>query len=88
MSVLMIDGGTRVDVIRYTVSCLVSKNMSNLWEWNVITDTNIGNYHFPILCSINSEMHIQEGYTTERWSLEGFLGMSDKMRECYKAVFF
>lgn len=66
----MIDGGTRVDVIRYTVSCLVSKNMSNLWEWNVITDTNIGNYHFPILC------------------LEGILGMSDKMRECYKAVFF
>lgn len=62
MSVLMIEGGTRVDVIRYTVSCLVSKNMSNLWEWNVITDTNIGNYHFPILCSINSEMHIQEGY--------------------------
>lgn len=44
--------------------------MSNLWEWNVITDTNIGNYHFPILC------------------LEGILGMSDKMRECYKAVFF
>lgn len=41
--------------------------MSNLCEWNVITNTKIGSDHFPILCSINFDMHAQEEYTVERW---------------------
>lgn len=54
--------GTRVNVTRNSVSCidltLVSVNMSNLCEWNVKNDNNIGSDHFPILCSMNFDMYV------------------------------
>lgn len=61
----------RGNVTRNSVSCidltLVSVNMSNLCEWNVKNNTNIGSDHFPILCSMNFDMYVQEGYVIERW---------------------
>lgn len=62
---------TTVDIMRNRASCLnltlVSGNMSNLCEWNIITDSNLGGNHFPILCSINFYMHVHEGCTVKRW---------------------
>lgn len=52
--------GNRVNVTRNTVSCLdltlVSGNMSNICEWNVNNDTNIGIDHFLMLCSLNFDV--------------------------------
>lgn len=63
--------GTRVNVTRNTVSCLdltlVSGNMSNICEWNVKNDTNIGSDHFLILCSLNFDVYMQDEYVIERW---------------------
>jgi len=61
--------GTRVDVIRNSVSCLdlTLVNMSNICEWDIKNDTNIGSDHFPIICSMDFDMYIQEGYVIERW---------------------
>ncbi len=41
--------------------------MSNICEWNVKNDTNIGSDHFPILCSLNFDPYIQDEYVIERW---------------------
>ncbi len=63
--------GTRVNVTRNTVSCLdltlVSGNMSNICEWNVKNDTNIGSDHFLILCSLNFDVYMQDEYVIEKW---------------------
>lgn len=63
--------GTRVDVTRNSVSCLditlVSGNMSNLCEWNIMNDSNIGSDHYPILCSVNCSISPQKGSSTEIW---------------------
>lgn len=40
--------------------------MSNLCEWKVKNYTNIGNDHLLILCSMNFDMYVQEGYIIER----------------------
>lgn len=60
---------TTVDVTRNSVSCidltLLSGNMSNLCEWKVINDT--GSDHYMILCTINFELNVQEGYIIEKW---------------------
>ena len=63
--------GTRIDVRTNRTSCLdltiVSGKMSSLCEWNVMSDNNLGSDHFPIICSLNFELYVQEGYDIERW---------------------
>lgn len=48
--------------------------MSTLCEWNVKNNTNIGSDHFPILCSMNFDMYVQEGYVIERFVFLKLIG--------------
>ncbi len=47
-----------------TLSCidltLVSNNLANSCEWNINDSTSIRSDHFPIICSINVKIDIQE----------------------------
>lgn len=63
--------GTRIDIRTNTMSCidltLVSNNMANSCEWKVKESTSIGSDHFPILCSINIEIDLQERPNHKKW---------------------
>lgn len=51
--------GTRgVDSVSCLDLTLVSGNMSNVCEWNVKNDTNLGSDHLPILYSMNFYMYV------------------------------
>lgn len=78
--------GTRVDATRNLVSCLdlrlVSGNLSNSCEWKILNNINTGSDHYMILCTINFELHIQEGYRIERWCFSK--AEWEKFRVCCK----
>lgn len=63
--------GTRIDIRSNTLSCidltLVSNNMANSCDWNIIDSTSIGSDHFPIKCSINIEIDFQERPRHKKW---------------------
>ena len=66
--------GTRIDVFRNILSCidlkLVSRNIAFSCEWNVDDSSSIGIDHFPILCTIDINVHAQERYVIEKWCFE------------------
>lgn len=63
--------GTRIDIRSNTLSCidltLVSNNLANSCEWNIKDSTSIGSDHFPIICSLNVEIDIQERPRHKKW---------------------
>ena len=66
--------GTRIDVFRNILSCidltLVSRNIACSCEWNLDDSYRIGSDHFPILCTIDLNVHAQERYVIEKWGFE------------------
>lgn len=50
-----------------------------------MNDTNIGNDHYPILCSINFELYAQEDYVIEIWCFPK--AKWEIFRECYSELF-
>lgn len=56
--------------------------MSNLCEWKILNNINTGNDHYMILCTINFELHVQEGYIIERWCFSK--AEWEKFRVCCK----
>lgn len=63
--------GTRIDLCSNTLSCidltLISNNLASSCEWNMKDNSSIGSDHFPIICSVNIEIDIQERPSHKKW---------------------